>query len=43
VSLGTSAGGMGRPLKRDSAGQPIYDSEYFVFQKANYEYASIAQ
>ncbi|KAH7325746.1 hypothetical protein B0I35DRAFT_117866 [Stachybotrys elegans] len=34
--IGVAAGGLGRPLKRDAAGDPIFDSEFFMYQRASY-------
>ncbi|KAI1751648.1 hypothetical protein F4782DRAFT_531422 [Xylaria castorea] len=34
--IGVAAGGLGRPLKRDATGEPIYDDEFFLFQKVSY-------
>ncbi|KAI1264671.1 hypothetical protein F5Y18DRAFT_389762 [Xylariaceae sp. FL1019] len=34
--VGAAAGGMGRPLKRDTGGNPIYDQEYVVFEEVTY-------
>ncbi|KAJ8115107.1 hypothetical protein ONZ43_g4744 [Nemania bipapillata] len=33
VIIGVAAGGLGRPLKRDAAGKPIYDAKFFIFQR----------
>jgi hypothetical protein len=35
--IGTALGGMGRPLKRDADGKPIYDNEYVIFQQVSRE------
>ncbi|KAI1387570.1 uncharacterized protein F4822DRAFT_406953 [Hypoxylon trugodes] len=36
IVVGTAAGGMGRPLRRDIYGNPIYDHQYVIYQKINY-------
>ncbi|KAI0535951.1 hypothetical protein GGR58DRAFT_477175 [Xylaria digitata] len=36
VIIGVAAGGLGRPLKRDAAGEPIYDDTFFIFQRVSY-------
>ncbi|OTA92757.1 hypothetical protein M434DRAFT_31514 [Hypoxylon sp. CO27-5] len=36
IIIGVSAGAMGRHLKLDANGKPIYDQEYVIFQKMNY-------
>ncbi|KAI1770179.1 hypothetical protein F4818DRAFT_433705 [Hypoxylon cercidicola] len=36
VIIGAAAGGLGRPLKRDAFGEPIYDDEFFIFQRVSY-------
>ncbi|KAH9906754.1 hypothetical protein F4778DRAFT_594839 [Xylariomycetidae sp. FL2044] len=36
VIIGVAAGGLGRPLKRDSTGEPIYGDEFFIFQRVSY-------
>ncbi|KAI0602835.1 hypothetical protein F4775DRAFT_530760 [Biscogniauxia sp. FL1348] len=36
IIISVAAGGMGRNLKRDANGHPIYDHEYEIFQRMNY-------
>ncbi|KAI0479833.1 hypothetical protein F4859DRAFT_477503 [Xylaria cf. heliscus] len=36
VIIGVAAGGLGRPLKRDVEGEPIYDDTFFIFQRVSY-------
>ncbi|KAI0112580.1 hypothetical protein GGR51DRAFT_507585 [Nemania sp. FL0031] len=36
VIIGVAAGGLGRPLKRDAVGKPIYDDKFFIFQRVSF-------
>ncbi|KAI1373973.1 hypothetical protein F4677DRAFT_427807 [Hypoxylon crocopeplum] len=36
IIIGVATGGLGRPLKRDAVGDPIYDDEFFMFQRVSY-------
>ncbi|KAI0971398.1 hypothetical protein F4678DRAFT_432748 [Xylaria arbuscula] len=36
VIVGVAAGGLGRPLKRDAAGEPVYDDTFFIFQRVSF-------
>ncbi|KAI1306888.1 hypothetical protein F5Y03DRAFT_394324 [Xylaria venustula] len=36
VIIGVAAGGLGRPLKRDAAGEPVYDDTFFIFQRVSF-------
>ncbi|KAI0869413.1 hypothetical protein GGS24DRAFT_478871 [Hypoxylon argillaceum] len=36
IIIGVAAGGLGRPLKRDIVGEPIYDDKFFIFKRASY-------